>query len=80
MEPSSGTEPGQETAFIHFSGVSVRLTGTGLRRVLHRISMHRCGSLHELWPGQTRPAKGEPLIERIDFIDWTKVISKERPN
>ena len=80
MEPPSGGR-GQGTAYIHFSGITAVLSGTGLRRVLHRIAMHRYGSLHELRPGQKRPAKGEPVIDRIEFLDLTKTMPKTaKPN
>jgi hypothetical protein len=65
MEPPG---PRGREAWIHFSGFSVRLVGTGLRRVLHRIAMHRCASLYELVPGQ-RVAPGEPVIERMEFLE-----------
>jgi hypothetical protein len=65
-----------EVAYIHFSGITVVLSGTNLRRVLHRIAMHRCVSVHEWRPDQKRPAKGEPVIERIDFVDLTKGVPK----
>ena len=70
-----------EVAFIHFSGVSVALSGVNLRRVLHRIAMHRCVSLHELRPGQVPPPKDEPVIRKIEFFDMTKATPKAaKPN
>jgi hypothetical protein len=33
-------------------------------------------SLNQLRPGQAPPAKGEPVIQRIDFIDMTKAAPK----
>ncbi len=56
--------------------ITVVLSATNLRRVLHRIAMHRCVSVHEWRPDQKRPAKGEPVIQRIDFIDLTKPVPK----
>jgi hypothetical protein len=74
MEPPD--DPAREIAYIHLSGVSVVLAGTNLRRVLHRIMLNRCSALYEFRPGQQRPAKGEPVIERMEFLDMTKATRK----
>ncbi len=65
-----------EKAYIHFSGVTAVIEGANLRRVLHRIAMHRCVSLHEIRSGQAPPPAGEPVIRRIEFIDLTKAVPK----
>jgi hypothetical protein len=72
--PAAGRE---EVAYIHFSGVSVALSGVNLRRVLHRIAMQRCSALYQLRAGQTRPDAGEPVIEGMRFIDLTKARPKD---
>ena len=70
-----------EVAYIHFSGVTAVIEGANLRRVLHRIAMHRCVSLHELRPGQAPPPAGEPVIRRIEFLDLTRAVPKaSKPN
>ncbi|MBS0445095.1 MAG: hypothetical protein JSR59_03995 [Proteobacteria bacterium] len=74
MEPPDNTE--REVAVIHFSGISVALTGANLRRVLHRIVLHRCSVLYEARAGQRKPPAGEPVIERIEFADLTKATAK----
>jgi hypothetical protein len=74
MEPPRSDEKGE--AFIHFSGFSVKLIGTGLRRVLHRIYMRRCSSLHEYTPGKTT-VPGEPFIEWMEFRDVAPPKPKE---
>jgi hypothetical protein len=66
----------KEVACIHFSGAMVTLAGSNLRRVIHRIAMHRCVSVYELRQGQALPAKGEPVIRRIDFRDMTQAVPK----
>ena len=65
MEPPG---PRGSEAFIHFSGFCVKLTGTGLRLVMHKIFMRHCSSLHERAPGK-RVTPGEPVIERMEFFD-----------
>jgi hypothetical protein len=69
MEPPS---PADSTAYLHFSGVTVALSGVNLRRILHRITLQRCAALYEYKAGQKRPAGGEPVIEHIRFLDMTK--------
>jgi hypothetical protein len=64
MEPPDGRD-GRE-AFIHFSGLTVRMEGTGLRRVINRIVQLGCTSVHEYRPGQQKKA-GEPVIEKMEF-------------
>lgn len=70
MEPPEN--PGTEVAYIHLSGITVVLHGVHLRRVLHRITTHCCAALYEFRPRQKRPGGGEPVIERMDFLDMTK--------
>lgn len=74
MEPPDNPE--KEVAYIHFSGVTVALFGTNLRRVLHRITMHRCAALYEAKSGQKKPLAGEPIIQRMEFLDLTKATPK----
>jgi hypothetical protein len=71
-------DPQNEVAYIHFSGVSVRLCGVNLRRVLHRIAMQRCAALYELRPGQHRPDSSEPVIDRMEFKDTSRPKAKAK--
>src|ERR1700684_4017726 len=80
MEPPD--DPQREVAYIFFSGIRVELHGECLRQVLKDIATHRCSEVHEIRPGQKRPPKGEPVIDRIFIGDMTRPLQKagaERP-
>lgn len=76
MEPPD--KPGREVAYIHFSGVSVALMGRNLNKALHRITINRVVALYEYREGQKRPAEGEAIIERMEFMDMSKATRKEK--
>jgi len=74
MEPPD--KPGREIAYIHFSGVTVALAGSNLAKALHRISINRVAALYEYRHGQQRPAPGETVIDRMEFLDMTRATRK----
>ncbi len=74
MEPPD--DPEKEVAYIYFSGVRVELHGESLRQTLKDIATHRCSEVREIRPGQPRPPKGQPVIDRIFIGDLTKPVRK----
>jgi hypothetical protein len=65
MEPGDLSGP---KAFLHFSGMVVELEGTLLRRVVHRIFLGRCTTVHEIRDGQQAGKSDEPVIRSITFL------------
>jgi hypothetical protein len=64
MEPSY--EAGK--AVLHFSGMEVVLTGSGLRRIVHCIYLGRCSRILEIRADQQPAQPDDPVVERIEFL------------